>query len=98
MILLRDIKIILLTFKYRNSRAENTQLELATRFVSLANVANVQKDRFIYAVSVTPIDNMRITDLIEKTTDEIDCPYNKVNLPAIIAVQQNNVIKFQVFI
>ncbi|XP_058464437.1 CWF19-like protein 1 homolog [Malaya genurostris] len=60
---------------YRNKPDNNTQMELATRFIALADFGNKEKKKNIYALNVTPVDKMRIIELIQKTTDEIISPY-----------------------
>lgn len=65
---------------YRNSANNITQLELSTRFISMANVGNAEKNKYIYALNVAPVDKMRIIDLIQKTTNETPCPYDNMNL------------------
>lgn len=40
----------------------------------------------MYALTLTPVDKMRLTDLIEKTTTEIPCPYDTIQLPIQTAV------------
>lgn len=40
----------------------------------------------MFALTLTPVDKMRLTDLIEKTTTEIPCPYDSVQLPIKSAV------------
>lgn len=59
----------------------NSQFELATRFIALASIKNEEKKKFMYALTLTPVDKMRLTELIEKTTHEIPCPYDKIQLP-----------------
>lgn len=61
---------------YRNAAGPNSSLEVATRFVALAPVGNAAKAKYIYALSVTPVDRMRVLDLIQKTTTETPCPYD----------------------
>lgn len=56
----------------------NSQYELATRLITLASVGNAAKNKFIYALNVTSVDKMRLTDLIQKTTNEIPCPYDSM--------------------
>lgn len=56
----------------------NSQFELATRFIGLASVGNAAKSKFIYALNVTAVDKMRLTDLIQKTTNETPCPYDSM--------------------
>ncbi|XP_067634021.1 CWF19-like protein 1 homolog [Eurosta solidaginis] len=56
-----------------------TQLELCTRFIALADVGNEAKEKYIYALSLTPVEKMRVLDLIQKTTNEIKCPFIGTN-------------------
>ncbi|XP_004522648.1 CWF19-like protein 1 homolog [Ceratitis capitata] len=56
-----------------------TQLELCTRFISLADVGNAAKEKYIYALSLTPVEKMRVLELIQKTTNEIKCPFVGMN-------------------
>lgn len=55
-------------------------MELSTRFIALASVGNSSKKKFIYALNILPVDKMRVTDLIQKTTNEVPCPYDTMNL------------------
>lgn len=50
--------------------------EVSTRFISLARVGNPDKQKWVYALSLTPVDRMRLTDLVQQTTDETNCPYS----------------------
>lgn len=61
---------------YRNVARVNSQLELATRFIAMASVGNAAKNKWIYALNLTPVDKMRLSDLIQKTTNEVPCPYD----------------------
>lgn len=63
---------------FRNVARPNSQYELATRLITLASVGNAAKNKFIYALNVTSVDKMRLTDLIQKTTNEIPCPYDSM--------------------
>lgn len=65
---------------YRNVPRVNSQLELATRFIALASVGNEAKNKWIYALNLTPVDKMRLSDLLQKTTDEVACPYDLMGL------------------
>lgn len=65
---------------YRNVARINSQLELATRFITLASVGNASKNKWIYALNLTPVDKMRLSDLIQKTTNEVPCPYDSMGL------------------
>lgn len=72
---------------FRNSSGSNTQLELATRFIALANVGNESKAKYIYALSIAPVDKMRLMDLIQKSTDETPCPYDSIDLMKDVATK-----------
>ncbi|KAJ8960251.1 hypothetical protein NQ318_003976 [Aromia moschata] len=54
----------------------DTTMESVTRFIGLARVGNPNKDKWIYALSLTPMDKMKLSDLLQKTTDETPCPFN----------------------
>nr|XP_019536953.2 CWF19-like protein 1 homolog [Aedes albopictus] len=64
---------------YRNKPDKNTQMELATRFIALADFGNPEKKKNIYALVLTPVEKMRIIELIQKTTDEVLSPYAEMN-------------------
>ncbi|XP_030026506.2 CWF19-like protein 1 [Manduca sexta] len=61
---------------YRNQSVHQDYRECATRFIALAPVNNKEKEKWIYACSLQPITKMRMTDLLQGTTDETPCPYN----------------------
>uniref|UniRef100_A0A1B0DI84 CWF19-like protein 1 n=1 Tax=Phlebotomus papatasi TaxID=29031 RepID=A0A1B0DI84_PHLPP len=69
---------------FRNPADTNSQLDLATRFISLASVGNTQKQKYIYALSITPVDKMRLTDLLQRTVEEVECPY--LGIPALLGM------------
>lgn len=56
---------------------------MATRLIALASVGNADKNKFIYALNVTAVDKMRLTDLIQKTTNETPCPYDSMQFSAL---------------
>ncbi|EDW02397.1 CWF19-like protein 1 homolog [Drosophila grimshawi] len=60
---------------FRIPKDETTQFELCTRFISLADVGNLEKSKYIYALSLKPVDKARLLDLVQKTTNEIPCPF-----------------------
>lgn len=68
----------MIAYESRNAARPNSQFELATRFIALASVGNTSKNKFIYALNVTAVDKMRLTDLVQKTTNEIPCPYDSM--------------------
>ncbi|KAH9632610.1 hypothetical protein HF086_001853 [Spodoptera exigua] len=61
---------------YRNLSTHQDYRECATRFIALAPVGNKVKEKWIYACSLQPISKMRVTDLLQGTTDETVCPYD----------------------
>ncbi|XP_018563019.1 CWF19-like protein 1 homolog isoform X2 [Anoplophora glabripennis] len=63
-------------FRCPNLGDHDTTLESVTRFIGLARVGNPNKDKWIYALSITPLDKMKMSDLFQKTTDETPCPFN----------------------
>lgn len=48
-----------------------------TRFIALAKVGNPNKNKWIYAANLTPIDKMKTSELYQMTSDQTDCPYPK---------------------
>lgn len=63
-------------FRAPNLNDHDTTLNLVTRFLGLARVANPSKAKWMYALSLTPLDKMKISELMQKTTDETDCPFD----------------------
>lgn len=51
-------------------------MEIVTRFIALARVGNEKKEKWLYALSLTPLDKMKISELLQKTTDETPCPFD----------------------
>uniref|UniRef100_A0AAR5Q6T1 Cwf19-like C-terminal domain-containing protein n=2 Tax=Dendroctonus ponderosae TaxID=77166 RepID=A0AAR5Q6T1_DENPD len=62
-------------FRCPNLGDHDTTFETVTRFIGLARVGNPSKDKWIYALSVTPLNKMKIAELLQKTTDETECPF-----------------------
>ncbi|XP_072942525.1 CWF19-like protein 1 [Epargyreus clarus] len=62
---------------YRNQSVHQDYKECATRFIALAPVGNKEKEKWIYACSLQSITKMRMTDLLQATTDETACPYKQ---------------------
>ncbi|XP_018362273.1 PREDICTED: CWF19-like protein 1 [Trachymyrmex cornetzi] len=62
---------------YRNQSQDDGNMEIATRFIALAPVLNDEKQKWLYALNLTPVDRTRLSDLIMKTTDETSSPYPK---------------------
>lgn len=78
---------------FRTAATDLTQLVLSTRFIALADLANTEKLKHIYALNITPVDKMKVMDLIQKTTDEAASPYEGmsfVNIAPKRLVQDSN--------
>ncbi|XP_053614900.1 CWF19-like protein 1 homolog [Plodia interpunctella] len=76
---------------YRNQSMHQDYREGATRFIGLAPVGNKSKQKWIYACSLQPISKMRMTDVLQATTDETICPYS----PDLLKQHQpGKVVKF----
>ncbi|XP_055836731.1 CWF19-like protein 1 homolog [Episyrphus balteatus] len=73
---------------YRIPADSTTQFELCTRFIALANVGNPTKQKAVYALSLCPVEKMRVMDLIQKTTTETACPFVGMNFDDCKGKQQ----------
>ncbi|KAJ8925700.1 hypothetical protein NQ315_009547 [Exocentrus adspersus] len=71
-------------FRCPNLGDHDTTLESVTRFIGLARVGNPKKDKWIYALSLTPLDKMKVSELFQKTTDETPCPFSFIELESKI--------------
>lgn len=58
-------------------------IEPVSRFIALAKQNNPSKAKFLYALNVAPLSTMRLTDLMQKSTDEIECPYIAIDYSEI---------------
>ncbi|KAK4885122.1 hypothetical protein RN001_001393 [Aquatica leii] len=65
---------------FRSHTDNNMQFEIVTRFLGLARVDNPSKDKWLYALHLTPVEKMSIQELLEKTTDETQSPFNILEL------------------
>ncbi|CAH0724407.1 unnamed protein product, partial [Brenthis ino] len=61
---------------YRNQSVHQDYKECATRFIAISPVGNKMKEKWIYACSLQPVTKMRMTDLLQSTTDETQCPFD----------------------
>lgn len=68
--------LIYFFFYSRNQSKTEDNMEIATRFMSLATVRN-KTQKWLYALNLTPVDRSRLSELIIKTTDETSSPYSK---------------------
>ncbi|KAK0089641.1 hypothetical protein PV325_006351 [Microctonus aethiopoides] len=60
---------------YRNQGKDGDNIQIASRFMALARVGNSSKDKWLYALNLTPVDRTRLMDLATRTTDETPSPY-----------------------
>lgn len=72
---------------FRVPASDVTELQLSTRFISLAELGSKSKN--IYALNVTPVDKMKLIDLIQKTTDETECPYQQLDFSKLLPKRLN---------
>ncbi|XP_073953770.1 CWF19-like protein 1 isoform X2 [Choristoneura fumiferana] len=76
---------------YRNLSIHQDYREGPTRFLGLAPVGNKNKEKWIYACSLQPVSKMRMTDILQATTDETTCPFD----PELLKQHQpGKVVKF----
>ncbi|XP_021938616.1 CWF19-like protein 1 [Zootermopsis nevadensis] len=73
---------------YRNHSFSGDTLEHATRFIGLAKVGNSLKQKWLYAFSLLPVDEMKASHLYQETTDQTDCPYTGGMLKPILSKKQ----------
>lgn len=52
------------------------EMEIVTRFIGLGRVTEKPQDKYMYALSLTPIEKMKVSELLQKTVDETPCPFN----------------------
>lgn len=74
----------------RNHSFSGDTLEHATRFIGLAKVGNSLKQKWLYAFSLLPVDEMKASHLYQETTDQTDCPYTGGMLKPILSKKQVN--------
>ncbi|XP_060519508.1 CWF19-like protein 1 [Cylas formicarius] len=76
-------------FRCPSTLESGTALEIVTRFLGLARVGNPKKEKWLYALSLTPLDKMKLSELIQKTTDETPCPFDFSRLEAQVCSTNN---------
>ncbi|CAO1299250.1 unnamed protein product [Diamesa hyperborea] len=69
---------------FRFPAHSSDSVELVSRFIGLAKQGNAKKGKFLYAFNAQPLNTMRLTDLMQKSIDEIECPYLVMNFQDII--------------
>jgi hypothetical protein len=75
---------------HRNHSFSGDTVDHATRFIALARVGNTLKQKWLYAFSLIPIDQMRASDLYQETTDLTECPYTGSMLKPSLTMKQVN--------
>ncbi|XP_023021689.2 CWF19-like protein 1 [Leptinotarsa decemlineata] len=71
-------------FRCPNLGDHDVTMETVSRFIALARVSNANKQKWIYALSLTPLDKMKLSELLQKTVDETLCPFNFYDLESKI--------------
>ncbi|BFZ05224.1 hypothetical protein BsWGS_08263 [Bradybaena similaris] len=60
---------------YRNHHILLESARHTTRFISLANVANKEKQKYLYAFNIVPLKKMALPELVKQPEDVTECPY-----------------------
>lgn len=55
---------------------QDLTMESVTRFIGLSRVGNEKKEKWVFAIGLTPISKMNVQLLMQKTTDETPCPFD----------------------
>ena len=74
---------------FRLPAQNHRSIEVVSRFIALAKQNNTTKSKFLYALNVAPLSTMRLTDLMQKSTDEIECPYLSIDFSDISGQSAN---------
>lgn len=82
---------------FRYPAANIRSVDPVGRFISLAKVNNESKSKFLYALNIQPISTSRLTDLMQRSTDEIECPYISINFGQDIKESQEIASNAQFF-
>ncbi|KAK6627607.1 hypothetical protein RUM44_010085 [Polyplax serrata] len=65
---------------YRNCVESNSSTSVrnvhTTRFIGLAKVGNIGKNKWLYAANITPLSDLSDAEFYQATTDETKCPYS----------------------
>lgn len=69
---------------FRFPSDEISSIDLASRFIALNSVSNAAKEKYIYAMNIVPLDKMRVTDLMLRSTDEVECPYLEISFAELV--------------
>ncbi|CAB4042749.1 Hypothetical predicted protein, partial [Paramuricea clavata] len=63
---------------YRNHKVLQEPARHVTRFISLANVGNSSKKKYLYAFNVVPLCHIKPDELIKQPDDVTEMPYGKL--------------------
>ncbi|CAG5131123.1 unnamed protein product, partial [Candidula unifasciata] len=67
---------------YRNHHILLESARHTTRFIGLANVANKEKQKYLYAFNIIPLKKMALSDLVKQPEDVTECPYTASDILA----------------
>ncbi|XP_043926950.1 CWF19-like protein 1 isoform X1 [Protopterus annectens] len=62
---------------YRNHAVLQETAQHTTRFISLANISNTSKKKYLYAFSIIPMSSMDPAELVKQPQDVTENPYRK---------------------
>ena len=65
---------------YRNHKVMSSTPKHCTRFITLAKVANAEKEKWIYAFNLVPMKHMERSELIAQPPSVTDIPYTQGDL------------------
>ncbi|XP_059168516.1 CWF19-like protein 1 [Physella acuta] len=65
---------------YRNHHILLDATRHTTRFISLASVANKDKQKYLYAFTIVPLSKLDPAELIKQPEDVTECPYTANNV------------------
>ena len=65
---------------YRNHKVMSSKTTHCTRFITLAKVANAEKEKWIYAFNLVPMKHMERSELIAQPPSVTDIPYTQGDL------------------
>ena len=68
---------------YRNHRVMAQTQKHVTRFISLADVGNAEKKKWIYAFNIVPMKHLSKQELVAQPPSVTDMPYNESHLKVI---------------
>ncbi|XP_019880026.1 CWF19-like protein 1 [Aethina tumida] len=77
---------------------QDLTMESVTRFIGLSRVGNEKKEKWVFAIGLTPISKMNVQLLMQKTTDETPCPFDINHLESkIFGIKRKSISATQYF-